>query len=197
MKRKSLLFLLLFALMAPWAAQAQETVEIGDPNSSTTQYTVPVNMFYHYSLTQQIYTADEIGMAGNITSIAFEYTNTSSFSMNDVQVYMMNVDKDNFESTTDMVALSDAELVWEGTFTADGAGWVTLDFDNPFGVLLRPHQRLSGQCLQVPHYLNDHGLSKQLPRHRLLQRLLCPEFERCNHLQWQQDPLPVPRQHPA
>ena len=119
------------ALFAPWAA-AQETVVIGDPDATTTQYTVPINMFYHYSLTQQIYTADEIGMAGSITSIAFEYTNTSSFSMENVQLYMKNVDKDNFETTTDMVDLTDAVLVWEGTFAADGAGWVTLELDTPF-----------------------------------------------------------------
>ena len=131
MKRRLLLFSLLMALFAPWAA-AQETVVIGDPDATTTQYTVPINMFYHYSLTQQIYTADEIGMAGSITSIAFEYTNTSSFSMENVQLYMKNVDKDNFETTTDMVDLTDAVLVWEGTFAADGAGWVTLELDTPF-----------------------------------------------------------------
>ena len=47
-------------------ARAQETVEIGDSESTTTNYTLPVNMYYHYSLTQQIYTAEEIGMAGTI-----------------------------------------------------------------------------------------------------------------------------------
>ena len=118
MKRKTLLFLLLFALMAPWAVQAQETVEIGDATSTTTQYTVPVNMYYHYSLTQQIFTAEEIEMAGTITSIAFDYTYTGSFTMNNVQMYMMNVDKDVFESNADMVQISDSDIVWEGTFTA-------------------------------------------------------------------------------
>ena len=123
---------LLLALVVPWAAVAQTTVEIGNPESTTTQYTLPVNMYYNYSLTQQIYTADEIGMAGTINSIAFEYTNSASFSMNAVQVYMMNVDKANFESNTDMVALGDATLVWEGTFSASGAGWVTIELATPF-----------------------------------------------------------------
>ena len=132
MKRKTLLFLLLFALMAPWAVQAQETVEIGDATSTTTQYTVPVNMYYHYSLTQQIFTAEEIEMAGTITSIAFDYTYTGSFTMNNVQMYMMNVDKDVFESNADMVQISDSDKVWEGTFTASGTGWVTVDLDTPF-----------------------------------------------------------------
>ena len=121
--------LLCFAFFG--VARADE-VMIGDAESTTTQYTLPVNTYYHYSLTQQIFTADEIGMAGTISSIAFDYAYTDSFTMNNVQVYMMNVDKASFESTTDMVQISASDLVWEGTFTATGAGWVTLDLDTPF-----------------------------------------------------------------
>ena len=112
-------------------ARADE-VMIGDAESTTTQYTLPVNTYYNYSLTQQIFTADEIGMAGTISSIAFDYAYTNSFTMNNVQVYMMNVDKASFETTTDMVQISASDLVWEGSFTASGAGWVTLDLDAPF-----------------------------------------------------------------
>ena len=121
--------LLCFAFFG--VARADE-VMIGDAESTSSQYTLPVNMFYNYSLTQQIYTADEIGMAGTINSIAFDYINTASFNMNGVKVYMMNVDKENFETTTDMVSLADAQLVWEGTFSATEAGWVTLDLNTPF-----------------------------------------------------------------
>ena len=112
-------------------ARADE-VMIGDAESTTTQYTLPVNTYYNYSLTQQIFTADEIGMAGTISSIAFDYAYTNSFTMNNVQVYMINVDKASFETTTDMVQISASDLVWEGSFTASGAGWVTLDLDAPF-----------------------------------------------------------------
>ena len=134
MKRKHLLFLLLFALMAPWAAQAQTPTDvlIGDPESTTTYYTLPVNMYYNYSLTQQIFTACEIGTAGTINSIAFDYTNSSSFTMNNVQIYMMLTDKSSFETNTDMVALTNATKVWEGTFTASGTGWVTIELTTPF-----------------------------------------------------------------
>ena len=131
MKSKRLLSLMLLCFAVFGMARADEVV-IGDTEATTSQYTVPVNLYYNYSLTQQIYTADEIGMAGTINSIAFDYVYTSSFNMNNVQVYMMNVDKENFETTTDMVSLADAELVWEGTFTADAAGWVTLDLTTPF-----------------------------------------------------------------
>ena len=121
--------LLCFAFFG--VARADEVV-IGDTESTTTQYYLPVNTYFHYSLTQQIYTAEEIGRAGTINSIAFDYAYTGSFTMDGVQVYMMNVDKASFESNTDMVSLANAELVWEGTFSATESGWVTLDLDTPF-----------------------------------------------------------------
>ena len=107
-------------------------VMIGSPASTTTQYTLPVNMYYNYSLTQQIFTAEEIGTAGTINFIAFDYTYSNSFSMENVQVYMKNVNKETFESNTDMVAISSSDKVWEGTFSATGMGWVTLTLDTPF-----------------------------------------------------------------
>ena len=83
-------------------------------------------------MSQQIYTSDEIGMAGYISSIAFEYIVNESFSMEGVQVYMKNVSKSYFESNTDMVSLEGATKVFEGTFTVQGPGWVTIQFDTPF-----------------------------------------------------------------
>lgn len=120
------------AMLLPFASQAQTTVSIGDASSTTTNYSLPVNMYYNYSLTQQIFTADEIGMAGTISAISFEYTNTSAFTMDNVQLYMMNVSKDNFTSTTDMVSISAADLVWQGTFTAQQDGWITITLTTPF-----------------------------------------------------------------
>ncbi len=132
MKKTLQLLALLALLCVPWVGRAQVEVSIGDPNATTTQHTVPGNMYYNYSLTQQIYTADEIGMAGNITSISFEYTGNSAFTMEGVQLYMMNVDKESFATTTDMVQVTSSDLVWQGTFSAIEAGWVTINLDVPF-----------------------------------------------------------------
>ena len=117
--------------MTAIGAVAQSTeVTIGDGTS--TGYYLPVNMFYHYSLTQQIYTADEIGMAGTISAISFDYSYSSSFSMSGIKVYMMNTSKSSFASNTDMVAISGATLVYEGVFSATGSGWATITLDTPF-----------------------------------------------------------------
>ncbi len=132
MKRKTLRFFLLLAILAPWSAKAQQYVTIGDSQSPFSTGLLPVATGWYYSLSQQIYTSDEIGMAGYISSIAFEYIVNESFSMEGVQVYMKNVSKSYFESNTDMVSLDGAIKVFEGTFTVQGPGWVTIQFDTPF-----------------------------------------------------------------
>ena len=62
--KKHLLFL--FAALALLTAlvtmRAQTTVTIGDESSTTSSYYLPVDMYFHYSFTQQIYLADEINM---------------------------------------------------------------------------------------------------------------------------------------
>ena len=124
--------LMLLAVLFSLTGARADKVTIGDAESTTTNYTLPVNTYYNYSLTQQIFTADEIGMAGTITSISFEYTHTAAFSMEGVRMYMMTVDKESFENTTDMVQISASDLVWEGTFAASEASWITIDLDTPF-----------------------------------------------------------------
>ena len=133
MKQKPLFLLLLLALLAPWSAKAQQQyVNIGDPQSPFSTCLFPVATGWYYSLSQQIYTSDEIGMAGYISSIAFDYIANESFSMEGVQVFMKNVSKSHFESNTDMVSLDGATKVFEGTFTVQGPGWVTIQLDTPF-----------------------------------------------------------------
>lgn len=130
MKKIRLTLLMLMAFLLPFALQAQSTVEIG--TGTSTGYTLPFNMYYNYSLTQQIYTADEIGMPGTISAIAFDYAYASELSLSNVRVYMKSVAKSSFESTTDMVDISDASLVYEGDFAATTSGWLTLTLSTPF-----------------------------------------------------------------
>ena len=70
--KRFLRFLALVALMCvPWVTQAQTTVEIGD--GTATGNLVPIGTYYNYSITEMLYTSDEIGMAGTISSISFYY----------------------------------------------------------------------------------------------------------------------------
>ncbi|GEM_PF-1589302 len=105
------------------------TVTIGD--EAFTSYRFPFVMNENYSITEQIYTAEEIGMAGTITSIAFQYASSGAFSMSGVQVYLKHTDKNNFDDYS-MVSLSEDDKVFEGTFSATGTGWATITLDTPF-----------------------------------------------------------------
>ena len=97
------------------------------------RYDLPVNMYYNYSLTQQIYTAEEIGSQnGTIHAVSFYYNYDMPFSIDGVQMYLQNTSKSSFSSNTDMVPISASDKVFEGTFSASGPGWVTIELDTPF-----------------------------------------------------------------
>ena len=127
MKRKTLLCVLLMAMFAPWTALAQETVTIGD--GTTTSNQVPIGTYYNYSITEQLYTADEIGMAGTISSISFYYMGLAAKDL-PITVYMQNVDAENLSTG---ISLAEADEVFGGTLSVTTtAGWVTIDLDTPF-----------------------------------------------------------------
>ena len=126
MKRKNLLLMLLMALTMPWAANAQETVTIGDDTS--TDYYTPIGTYYNYSITEQLYTAEEIGMAGTISSIGFSYASSTAKDF-PVAVYMANVEATDLSTG---ISLADADLVFEGTYSVTGTGWMTIDLNTPF-----------------------------------------------------------------
>ena len=132
MKRHLLLFMAVAMLLMPATLKAQDiyNVDIGDFNENSNSNLLPFSTGNNYSLTQQIYTANEIDMpeGGTITQIYMADIISNNFSMSGVKVYMKNVSKDNFESNTDMVPLTENDKVWEGTFTQSG----TIDLTKPF-----------------------------------------------------------------
>ena len=116
-------------LMLAWIGAARATQEtIG--NGTVSLYELPFNMKHKYSLTQQLYLAEELGGSGYINSISFHYAYSSPFTMTGIQVYLNEVD----ESTTysKVFPISSSDKVFEGTISASGAGWVTINLDTPF-----------------------------------------------------------------
>ena len=109
----------------------RNVVTIGEQNGSCYYY-YPANMYFNYSFGEQIYTADEIGTAGTINSISFYYNYTSSFSMDNLTLFMKHTDKEEFASSSDMEAMSLSDIVWSGNMSATAAGWVTINLDTPF-----------------------------------------------------------------
>ena len=150
--------MLLMAVFAPWAAQAQEIVTIGNVESTSTSYHVPYNSLYNYSFVEQLYSAEEIadagGAAGSISTIRFYHKPSSTPNIdltNHIVVYMMNVDKTSFSAATDYVQVAASDIVFDGDWTIPTTtGWIDVELDTPFqydgtsDLMVAVHETTSG-----------------------------------------------------
>ena len=99
-------------------------------SGDATSYYLPTHTNYHFSLTQQIYTASELGEAGYIVSI--DFYNTSTAKTRNLDVYMVSTSKSTFSSSTDWISVSSADLVFSGEVTFTQNAWATITLDNGF-----------------------------------------------------------------
>ena len=125
--KKVFLFLtmLLFALTSVTRA---EEVEIGAGTTTTTSY-FPTYTYYNYSITQQIFAADEIGTNGNLAAICFN-VNSGSASRN-LKIFMKEVSYNEFASGTAWESFTADEAVFDGTVNF-APGWVRVMLDRTF-----------------------------------------------------------------
>ena len=101
--------------------------------TSTTSY-FPSYTYYKYSLTEQIYLSDELGDAGEITSVSFQTTNTTTRNR-DLEVYIVATNKATFTSTSDWIRPTAEDLVFSGRISTSAPtsnGWFTINLDRPF-----------------------------------------------------------------
>ena len=108
-------------------------VTIGDPTSTTTSSYVPGYALYEYSISQEIYTADEIGVAGTIETLTMWLKNSSSYARN-INVYMKEVEATEFASNTAWESFAAADMVVSFTMPNGNATpiEIALPLDNPF-----------------------------------------------------------------
>lgn len=122
-------------------------VAIGQ-EANNTYNGIPVHNYYKYSYTQQIFDANEIGSAGEISAISFEYAySTSNSSKTNVKIYLSNTSKEVFANTSDWVT-ENLQLVYQGPLVCE-QGWNNFTLDFPFvylgGNLLLTVEDLSAQ----------------------------------------------------
>ena len=120
-----MLLVALFTTTVSWAQDGVITVGSG---GRATGY-LPCYPNNTYSMSQQIYTSDEIGQGGLITSIAFY--NYDIGSARTCDIYLSHTTKTSFDSSTDWVTVSAEDKVFSGTITL-GSDWTVIDFDTPF-----------------------------------------------------------------
>ena len=130
---------------------AQETVEIGTGTGTT--YYGPFNSLWGYSFVEQIYTAEEIDMAGEITSISF-YKDHGNGQTNNIVVYMKLVDRSSFSSNSDYEQVTAQDIVYQGSWEIPTTGWTTITLDTPFdydgasNLMIAVHENTSGYTTQ-------------------------------------------------
>ena len=104
----------------------EETISIGSGNSSS--YRTPINTDQPYSVSQQIYSADEIGKgAGKISKIAFRWVAASTETRN-LSVYMQNTTQSSFGG---WIPLTDNDKVFDGEVNINSE-WVEITFTTKF-----------------------------------------------------------------
>ena len=104
-------------------------IEIGQDQSSSDY--LPSYSYYKQALSQQIYTAEEIGTAGTITRIAF-YNKASADRTRTYDFYLKATNKSSFSSKTDWITVAATDKVFSGSVTMTSGAWTTIVFDTPF-----------------------------------------------------------------
>ena len=138
MKKLLLSLVCVLGLLGGLRAQEAETISIGSGDAST-KYS-PTYTDATYSVAQQIFVAEEMQeKSGKITSFAFMLKPREGQPTYGVgitrkfKIYMVNTDKTSFESTSDWVAVTEQDLVFDGNVTfATPDQWTVVNFTTPF-----------------------------------------------------------------
>ena len=106
----------------------------GDPfvDGTVTTYQLPLNNYYNYSYTQQIYLASEMGGAATIDSIAFYYSYaTASTDKTSVTIYLGHTSQSTFSGESSYIPSTGLQQVYTGHMNCH-QGWNTFVFTTPF-----------------------------------------------------------------
>ena len=129
MKKVLFFFITAILLCITSALKAQNTtIQIGAGNDTIEN--LPTNTFNTNSLSQQIYTATEIGQSGTIYSIAFY--NISPNVTRNMDLYLAHTNKTAFSSDNDWSAVATGDLVFSGYVTFVQNQWSIVEFTTPF-----------------------------------------------------------------
>lgn len=128
--KKSLLLLMLMVVLFPLTMKAQEII-VG--TATTDKNLAPFLNSYQNSWLEMVYTAEEIGQACTIGSIAFQYVGGPTLPTNDLRIYLAETDKERFMAKTDWTPEEELKLVYSGTNVQIGGDeWETFELDTPF-----------------------------------------------------------------
>ncbi len=105
-----------------------QAMEIGEGTANNNF--LPSYSYYNYTLSQQIYTAEEIGVAGTINSIAFY--NEGGERTRTYDLYLAMTEKSSFSDNIDWIPMTASNKVFSGSVTMTANAWTFIVFDTPF-----------------------------------------------------------------
>lgn len=149
-------------MLACFSTAKAITVEIGteygyDPTQMHSG--LPAKTSEHYSVSQQIYNASEIGRAGYITSITF-YCDHGYFPLM-IDIYMKRTTQTSFNDKTDWLTVEESDKVCHIDTIALGLEqWFTMKFDRPFyyngvdnlALIFHNGSKKAGGMLSCPYF---------------------------------------------
>lgn len=93
---------------------------------------LPFSNWYHYGLTQQIYTAKELGnKAGSIMALDFFRTDDDECN-NTIEIYLVKTDKTAFTNSSDWISVTEEDKVYDGKMQSESNQWTTIELTKPF-----------------------------------------------------------------
>lgn len=103
---------------------------IGSGNNTSSS--LPFSNWYYYGLTQQIYTAKELGnKAGSIMALDFFRTDNNSCN-NTIEIYLVKTDKTAFTNSSDWISVTEEDKVYDGKMQFESNQWTTIELTKPF-----------------------------------------------------------------
>ncbi len=112
-------------------SESGDVVQVGS-GTETTEKGIPLTTRWNYGLTEQIYTAAEIGKAGTITSLAFNMAEASGVRTRNIDLYLVKTNQTSFGTISDGIAATESDKVFSGTVTFAVGDWTTITFSKPF-----------------------------------------------------------------
>lgn len=126
---KRITFCMAMLLMAIFGSFGQ--VQIGDGNYLDKG--VPFEPASSYSYTQSIYLSSEVLATGSITSVQWYYAGANTLEgSQELTIYLGHTTKSSFASPSDWETITNLTEVYSGGIQANGAGWISLEFETPF-----------------------------------------------------------------
>lgn len=112
--------------------ETSEYLQVGTGTTET--LSLPLNTYYGYSYSQQLFASWEMGGERDIYTVSFNYTeNTYGEVLRNAKLYMGHTDKYEFDYESDWVALSNMYNVCTSNILFDEEnGWVTFILRAPF-----------------------------------------------------------------